>query len=508
MNELHMNVHNTSNGIINKWNDILFKKLVLNNIKYINWYYLSKNDNVINKYILNKHFENEKINSKWNIESLSENKNVDINFTLKYPNYKWNYVKILYNNPLNFDEFEKLSVDLKDGLIKKINLIINKLIKMENLNKKNTEEFSIPLKFIEKYKNTIKFNYGKYGLSMYKNITLDYINKNDNKFWVYGDFGISCNPNFTSQYYIDNLSKKWSFGKDGLSRNNSIKLTFILFTLHQDWNWEMLSSNNVITPEIVDVINDNKIDEFIKLLNTNYQDYNIMKKYSDMLSKNGSLKKTIFKIKKVNYGYGINKKLNWGKNGLSNNDSINEDFINRNLDKNWDWDELSSHQSITMKFIRYHNDKDWNYYKLYKNKNIELHTKYNEHENYIYNKFINTINTNNKQKKKKSYDDILTIELNINSIDDIKIIDNNDELDDIIINNDNDNNGDSKYCKNIDLIENYFEKLCKLSFEKAKQNFINYESYKNTIVDSDSNSSIDSSSSNHNLNDINWIFDY
>lgn len=68
----------------------------------------------------------------------------------------------------------------------------------------------------------------------------------------------------------------------------------------------------------------------------------------------------------------------WGFNGLSRNEFITVEFVEKHLDKPWQWGEygLSSNPNMTMKFIERHMDKPWDYGKYGLSSNLCITTEF------------------------------------------------------------------------------------------------------------------------------------
>ena len=357
---------------------------------------------------------------KWDYYFLSKNLNITEEFILKYSYKKWNINYLIKNNKItNFKALSKFKYIDEDVIYEYPNkpwdwewLIENTDIKVERY---------IPLNLIKKY--LYKWDY--WDLSFNPNIIEDIILKHPNKSWnieyliknnKITDFNILSkfkyideydikkypdkpwdwewlikNTNINVEYYIPfNLTEKYKNKQNyyqELSKNSSFTEKFILKYPYQQWDIDYLIKNNKITD----------FNTLSKFKNINQ---NIIKKYPnkpwdwEWLLENTNIYVeeyiSLNLIKKYPY--------KWNYYRLSYNPNLTEEFILKYLNKYWNIEYLLKNNKITnfnalSKFKSLHSytiynypNKPWDWEWLIENTNIniEYYIPFNLTEKYSY----------------------------------------------------------------------------------------------------------------------------
>ena len=361
----------------------------------------------------------EKYPYKWDYYNLSKNPNLTEKFILKYPYQNWDIKYLINNNKIiDFKALNKFKY-LNGFIIKKY---LNKLWDWEWLIE-NTNiyiENCIPFNLIEKYSH--KWDY--YFLSKNLKLTEEFILKYPNKYWDIGylidnnkitNFKALTKFKYIDEDIINNYSDKpwdWEWLNEHiynvkqfkeyrfLNQDLSITEEFILKYPYKKWDIIKLINNNKITNFKVlskfKNINQYIIDNYPNkpwdwewlIENTNicveeYIPLNLIKKYLYkwnyyFLSKNSNLtEEFILKYPYQNWDieYLIENNKIIDFNSLSKFKYIYDYIINNYKNKPWDWEWLIENTSIniekyiSLKLIKKYPYK-WDYQILSKNPNL------------------------------------------------------------------------------------------------------------------------------------------
>ena len=376
-------------------------------------YYINKNDNYFLFNLIEKYLY------KWNYYFLSKNPNLTEEFILKYPNQNWNIDYLIENNKITdfntlskfkyIDEYIIYHYPNKpwdwEWLIENIEINIEKYISLELIKKylckwnyyelsKNpnlTEEFILKYPYrhwdidylIDNNKIT-DFN----TLSKFKYINEKIIDKYPDKpwdwEWLIQNTNI-CIKKFISVNLIEKYENRQNYYK--LSKDQNLTEKFILKYPHQNW-------------DIIYLIKNNKITDFKALSKFKYINYVIIDEYPDKPWDWGWLNENInFEIERY-IPLNLIKKYSysWVYYYLSKNQNLTEEFILKHPSQNWDIDYLIENNKITdfntlskfinidQKIINNYPNKPWDWEWLIQNTNInvEKYIPLNLIEKYLY----------------------------------------------------------------------------------------------------------------------------
>ena len=398
--------------LINEENNYLLLNLIKKYPYKWNYYNLSKNQNIIEEFILKYPYQNWDIgyliknNKITDFKVLSKFKYIDKYIIDNYPNKPWDWEWLIENIEINIEKYISLEL-IKKYLYKWDYYLLSK-------NQNITEEFILKypykgwnIEYLIDNNKITDFN----SLSKFKSIDQYIINKYPDKPWDW-EWLIENTSIYIKEYIpfdiIEKYSYKWDYWK--LSKNPNITEEFILKYLYQNWDIEYLIGNNKITDfkslSKFKYINQYIIDKYPNkswnwewlIQNTNiyiekYIQLNLIEKYTYKwnyykLSKNSNLtEEFILKYPYQNWDiyYLINNKItNFKLNKFKN---IKQNIDNYS-DKLWDWEWLIENTSINIKeyiplnLIKKYPYK-WNYQILNYNPNIteEFILKY-PHQNW------------------------------------------------------------------------------------------------------------------------------
>jgi len=131
----------------------------------------------------------------------------------------------------------------------------------------------VSIEFVEKYLTSKPWDWGIYGLSNNKYITLDFIEHFTalGKPFVWGKNGLSFNPVITPEFVESHIDKDWHWGKWGLSSSINPSIEFVERFADKDWCWNTggFSSNISVTAEFVDHFSDKDWNWRLLTLNPN-----------------------------------------------------------------------------------------------------------------------------------------------------------------------------------------------------------------------------------------------
>ena len=340
-----------------------------------NYWYLSKNPNLIEEFILKYPYQD------WNIEYLINNnkiinfkaltkfKNIDEDIIDNCPNKPWDWEWLIENTAIIIEEYIPLI------LIEKYNYKLCYWDLSKNLN--INEEFILKypyqnwdIEYLIKNNKITDFNI----LSKFKNINTSIINKYPNNPWDW-IWLIENTETIIEKYIPLNLIEKYNYKLCywNLSKNLNITEEFILKYPYQNWDIEYLIENNKITD----------FNSLSKFKNINKD---IIDKYSN---KSWNLKwlieNTNIDVEKyISLELFKKYKNKWGYNDLSKILNINEEFILKYPYQNWDIEYLIKNNKITdfkvlskfkyinQDFIDKYPNKPWDWEWLIENTNINV----------------------------------------------------------------------------------------------------------------------------------------
>ena len=310
-----------------------------------NWDKLSKNTNLSIKWL------KEYPDKLWNWDALSSNPNITIEWLRTYPNKPWKwlynfgdgslYTGIAHNPNLTMeiiDEYaDKFSSAynikyFKHKIVSKIIIknskenknnsknvmeIINKLQLNDNTplntNKYIWEDLSknilLSIDILQTYSN--KWKWGKGGISSNESLTCELLGLVWFKQLCWGKYGISSNPCITLEILTLYPHKPILWGIKGLSSNPSLTIDMLKQFPKKSWNWGRggISSNPSLTIDILKQFPDKKWD------------------YLE-ICKNDSLT-----IEIVNWLYSNEKKIYWGRIGISSNKNFNKNLTLKDINR-------------------------------------------------------------------------------------------------------------------------------------------------------------------------------
>lgn len=231
------------------------------------WYTLSSNPQITPKFI-EKHID---INWDWN--QVSFNDNITRQFVEKYYYKDWNFDWLNVNGVLGESD-TLVDFDTWNGDITRCC--------------RNATEHYDRCGTNFRYLNDR--NFGLWGLSSNKNVTLDFIETNIHRDWHWGMHGLSSNPNLTTEFVEKYKDKQWEWGSLGLSINLNMNQNFIeKYKDKLHWGPTGINHNKHLTEELIELY-----------------------------------------IDKIDF------------NNIGTNPNITTYFIEKHIDKNWHWGLMSS----------------------------------------------------------------------------------------------------------------------------------------------------------------------
>jgi len=237
-------------------------------------------------------------------------------------------------------------------------------------------------------------------ISKLPNITFSIVEEHPDKDWDWG-VGLLTNPNITPDFIMDNRHLPWAF--PGYDWGNNISnlldnpnLTIDFVKRHPnliEWNDNIvneLGNHKNITLDILDKYeftchldsrseNPNLtleyvFDKHMKLIDSDYSDGapeppETLCRDWDWNDIWGGVKIKSLKefelYSAATFGY-----MHWGSWGLSNNKNLPWEIVEKYPDKPWNWKDLSRNPSITWENIISNPDKPWDYKGIFANPNV------------------------------------------------------------------------------------------------------------------------------------------
>ena len=338
------------------------------------YWYLSKNPNLIEEFILKYPYQNWDIeylinNKITDFKSLSKFKYIDKNIINNYPGKPWDWEWLIENTIIIIEKYIPLNLIEKYNY----NLCYWNLSKNLNIN----EEFILKypyqnwdIEYLIKNNKITDFNI----LSKFKNINNNIITKYPNNPWDW--IWLIENTNIDVERYISlNLIEKYNYKLYywNLSKNLNITQGFILKYPYQDWNIEYLIENN-------------KITNFKTLTKFKHINKEIINKYSNKpWDWEWLIENTNIDVKRyISLELFKKYKNKWNYNDLSKILNLNEEFILKYPYQNWDIEYLIKNNKITnfkiltkfkhinKEIIDKYSNKPWNWEWLIENTNINV----------------------------------------------------------------------------------------------------------------------------------------
>ena len=242
----------------------------------------------------------------WNMDAVSSNPNISLDFIRDNPNIKWSWFNGVSYNP-------NLTCDF-----------VNEYNKRNWNWKYLSQHLSMNKEFIDKNKNNINFKY----LSRNKHISILFISKTKYPWHING--GLTHNPNLRFRYVIKNIFLLWCI--DLLSENPNMSLNDIEKYDDFNWNWsKIIKYNENITIEFV--------HKYIKKF-----------KYKDLHYLSNKKNITMEDIEN-NPSF----PWNYGKNGISSNPNLTLPFLQNNFfDKKNEFDiyTICSHPNFDLEILK------------------------------------------------------------------------------------------------------------------------------------------------------------
>jgi hypothetical protein len=198
---------------------------------------LSSNPEITLKYI-EKHIE-----QKWDFYEMSQSPNITRSFVEKYYYVDWNFDWLNVNGVLGESD-TLVDFDTWNG-------------DYPCMCRNATEHYDrCGLNFTY----ILNRNFGLWGLSSNKNVTLEFIEQNVNGNWHWGLHGLSSNPNLTTEFVEKYKCKGWHWGSMGLSQNLKMDQQFIdKHDRKLHWSVTGVSNNKYLTTDLMELYQ-NKLD--------------------------------------------------------------------------------------------------------------------------------------------------------------------------------------------------------------------------------------------------------
>lgn len=266
----------------------------------------------------------------------------------KYINtdYEYNYIWTMLRNPtIEFCHIEKYLYKL--GYDKHYDL--NHKIYFPNLYHSNVYRYKYPLN-IDDYEK------------IYRNPVdiLAFIDKHSDKPWIWGTTGLSKYRSLTPEFIEKYIDKPWNF--IDLSSCPNITEALVKKYIHKKWCMPTLIYNKNISPDfIINHTNPNKKLWKRILRSPNITLDILLKHMTNHISKKRKIKELNEDIMKKY----LSKSLEW--KSLGHLKDISEEFVEKYINQNWNWYELSKNKNISLKFIEKYPDKKWT---IFANPNI------------------------------------------------------------------------------------------------------------------------------------------
>lgn len=206
----------------------------------------------------------------------------------------------------------------------------------------------IPLEFMERHcKDTSKLS--SYGISTNPSVTIDFIQRNIDWPWEWGYDGLSSTASMDIVRAFPD--KPWEFGsvygdeneyeydgpyEKGLSSNPNLTLDFIEDNIDKNWNWGYygLSTNPCIT---VDFVIKHYDKPWYKILFYDRFPLSILEEELKVWSIGSEFSKNPYLTLEFVKTYQLSYEWNFGKDGLSSNPAVTEEWVKQLSRYDWDW---------------------------------------------------------------------------------------------------------------------------------------------------------------------------
>lgn len=227
-----------------------------------NWYELSSNPKISIEDVIN----NKKLcwnswvfnNPNFKLDYISWNNYILENFNVKIIDYQdlVRYVdEFTIQNICSFLTLEEIEINKNNffdiiGISKNKNLTIDFILKYPDWDWKYEYICLLPFiteEILDKYSH-LDWNWSV--LSFHRNISLEYIENNIDKSWSWCN--ISCNPNLTISFIKKNFSKRWCWYL--ISKNEAFTCDIIQQNDLLPWDWYYVCKNPNITFEFLEKI--------------------------------------------------------------------------------------------------------------------------------------------------------------------------------------------------------------------------------------------------------------
>jgi hypothetical protein len=220
------------------------------------WHSLSSNPQITPQFI-EKH-----IDRNWNWNEVSFNENITRQFVETYHYKDWHFDWLNVNGVLGESD-TLIDFDIWNGDRK--------------CNCRNVGDHYDRCE--TNFTHLVNRNFGLWGFSSNKNVTLDFIEANIDRNWYWGLHGLSSNPNLTTEFVEKYIDKEWAWGSLGLSIGLNINESFIeKYKDKLHWGPGGINHNKYLTEELIELYFD-RID-FNNISNPNITTY-FIEKYID-----------------------------------------------------------------------------------------------------------------------------------------------------------------------------------------------------------------------------------
>ena len=271
---------------------------------------------------------------KYNIQTLSRNKNITWNIIKNNLDIKWNWTELSKHDNISIDIIKNNQShpwDYFNGVSKNKNLTSDFVENMNNI----TWNYYVFTWDFNKNFNFVKDNLNKNWnwLHISSNIDLDKIKKYPEMPW--NKMGVSLNKKIDISF-IKNFNNLILWGAPGLSSNSSFKWFWVEEFPNKNWDYYMIS-------KLVDLNNFDKIPNIKENIMSICFNKNLTWKY----------------IKS-------NPQIKWDYDIISYNKTVNWKIINENskLFKNYYY--ISCNKNITFDIFYNNINKEWDYFNLFK----------------------------------------------------------------------------------------------------------------------------------------------